>query len=556
MAVLQERNLVSGTTGGAEGLTGTLRLRIILIRETKRLASDPDPQLKQSLLETLSFRRQFLVTRQPVSALANWQISEVAHYYLHVHPDLNLTVAENSRVTLVLLGYWFDPKTPTATDKEILDQIADRAGCFEDVVLALKQLTGRYVLLYCANHRVNVVSDALGLREVYYTTIPNLVVCGSQPHLLAKFSQPRIEPSRDPNLTDFLHSDWPRVRDGRLWPGDGTTFEGVKHLLPNHFFESSTLSTRRYWPNVPFATLTLEDCVAKAAAFLRGAMKAAAHRKSLMLAVTAGLDSRSILAACRDITDRVYFFINKHPSLSARHSDIRVPVQMFKQLGLPFHVHDTTGDIPQDFKRLFFENTFLARERLLPAIYNVYFRRHGERLNVIGVGEVGRTKFGDEPRKLTPHYLAYTLHYRRSRYAVQQCGAWLNESKPAARKFGLNLMTLFWWEVLIGNWGVVGNSESDIAIEEFDPYASHGIYELLLAVSPKYRTFHDNVLFDELIRVMWPELLSFPVNPPDGLKDWGIHALRKLGIEEALRSAKYRTWELAVGRSLAPEACL
>jgi hypothetical protein len=104
-------------------------------------------------------------------------------------------------------------------------------------------------------------------------------------------------------------------------------------------------------------------------------------------------------------------------------------------------------------------------------------------------------------------------------------------------------MTLFWWEILIGNWGVVGNSESDIAIEEFDPYDSHQLYETFLAVDAKYRTFRDNILFKELIRFMWPQLLCVPFNPPDSPKDRAILMLNKIGIESTLRILKAKMFE-------------
>jgi hypothetical protein len=175
-------------------------------------------------------------------------------------------------------------------------------------------------------------------------------------------------------------------------------------------------------------------------------------------------------------------------------------------------------------------------------IYNVYQKQHSHRVNILGVGEVGRTKFFDDPRKLSPYYLAYMLRYRKSSYAVRECKSWLAEASPTARSCGLNIMTLFWWEILIGNWGAVGNSESDIAIEEFDPFDSHLLYEMFLSVDAKYRTFKNNILFRELIRFMWPELLELPFNPPDSKKDRVIIVLNKLGVENALRMMKARLY--------------
>lgn len=487
----------------------------------------------------LLYRRQFLLAREPVPELNGWDTRQIFKFYLYVHPDLKITEARSSTRTLILLGYLFDPASPQSSDRDILQNILAATNDFDGLTLALKPYTGRYVLFYQDRKCLCLIQDALALREVYFGQKENRVLCGSQPNLLERFSRPKIQQSSDPKLLDFVHNHLPRIRNGRLWPGDSTPFNGVKHLLPNHYLDLSRLESIRYWPNAQLKRVELDEAVRKCAAFLQGAMKAAAHRHPLMLAVTAGLDSRTLLAASKEISGSIYFFINKEDRLDEQSADIRIPREMFKQIGLPFNVHKIPKDVPEEFKRTFLDNTFYAREMLLPVIYNVYFRNNSEKLNILGVGEVGRTKFYNEPKKLIPYYLAYMLKHRRSSYATRECELWLENAKPVARRFGLNIMTLFWWEVLIGNWGAVGNSESDIAIEEFDPYNSHYLYEMFLSVDAKYRTFKDNILFKELIRFMWPQLLDVPDNPPESFRDWCELSLHKLGIEMPLRKWKF-----------------
>jgi hypothetical protein len=492
-----------------------------------------------AMTKSLLYRRQFLLARQPLAELDGWVTRRVGPYFLHAHPDLQITVVSDTIRTLTLLGYLYDPADPPADNEEILKRVFAATKDFSSLTIALKLYPGRYALFYQDRECLYVVQDALALREVYYAQRKNRVICGSQPNLLVRFAQPEIVESSDPELLDFVRHHLPRVRDGRLWGGDGTPYESVKHLLPNHYLDLTRLESRRYWPNAQLKRIEINEAVAKCATFLQGALKAAAHRHRLMLAVTAGLDSRSLLAASRDIADSVLFFVIQHGKLTEQSSDIRIPKELFARLGLPFHVLQSPKDVPEEFRRIFLENTLCARETLLPEIYNIYYKDHGDRLNILGVGEVGRTKFYDEPKNVSSYYLAYMIKHRRSSYAVRECGNWLESARPIARQYGLNIMTLFWWEVLIGTWGAVGNSESDIAIEEFDPFASHQIYELMLSVDAKYRTFKDNIFFDELIRYMWPELLEVPVNPPQGMKAWRDWALHQLGVEQAVRKLKF-----------------
>jgi hypothetical protein len=156
-------------------------------------------------------------------------------------------------------------------------------------------------------------------------------------------------------------------------------------------------------------------------------------------------------------------------------------------------------------------------------------------MNLLGVGELGREYYGDAPHDLNGFYLARNLKYKHSRYATTQCTKWLAEARGVAEAYNIDIMKLFLWEGLLGNWGSVGNSESDIAIEEFDPYDSHYIYEIIMSVD---RTQGD--LFEALFREMWPELLEFPFNPPDTMRDWVRNGLIRIGLFQPLKRWRHR----------------
>ena len=139
------------------------------------------------------------------------------------------------------------------------------------------------------------------------------------------------------------------------------------------------------------------------------------------------------------------------------------------------------------------------------------------------------------------------MKIKNSPYAVEQCQRWLDGTLPAARRFGVNILTLLLWEQLLGNWGTVGNSESDIAIEEFDPYDSHYLYETLLGVDKRYSKYGNSILFREMIRNMWPELLEYPINPPYKKSDYLRIILTKTGILAPLKSLTYKVDRLRFG---------
>jgi hypothetical protein len=350
-----------------------------------------------------------------------------------------------------------------------------------------------------------------------------------------RYSDPIFENTSDSERIDFIKNHLPYVRNGRLWVGDETIYEDIKHLMPNHYLDIHSCTVKRYWPNKKLEHFNFDEAVKLATDYLSGTLKAMTHRYRVMMAVTSGIDSRSLLAASKDVKDRVYYFINKHAHLSDESADIKIPKQIFKKINIPFHIHNVESSVNEEFRSIFFNNTWMAKDLVLPAIYNVYFMNHQDKVNLLGVGEIGREYYGNPPKDLDGYYLAWCLKYKKSSYAVKQCNKWLKETLDIAKNFNLEIMQLFLWEALLGNWGAVGNSESDIAIEEFDPYDSHYIYEIMLSVRKERGD-----IFKGMFLIMWPELLEFPFNPPDTIKDSFKECLTRMGIDKILKRMQYR----------------
>ena len=483
----------------------------------------------------LLYRRQFIFSRSQLSLPKFWKYLNIkALFHLYVHPDLNLSIATFNGRSIILLGYILDYENEHKTDQKIIEDIIEDINSFDSLIKKIKRYTGQYVLIYFDENEFKIFHDPLGLREIYYCNTNNRIICGSQPNIIIKFSEPEILPTKNCKKQKFYKEDMKKVRDGRLWVGDETYFDEIKHLLPNHYFDVYKMKAFRYWPNEKIKRLDLNEVVDQTCAYLKGILRSASNRYDLMMAVTAGHDTRTLLAASKDISGKIYYFINKHKNMNDDHPDILIPRALFNKIKLPFHIHD--DNVPSAFRTIFFNNVFLASEKYLPVIYNIYFSRYSNKINVLGVGEIGRSFYGKRPVKINGYFLSRVLKYKDSLYAVEQCQKWLEETMPVAERFGIDIMTLLLWEQLLGNWGTVADSESDIAIEHFDPFNSYHLYEILLGVDKKYASSY---LFIAIIKKMWPELLDFPINPPmskyDYIKSW----LQKIGLFDYIRNIYY-----------------
>jgi len=270
--------------------------------------------------KNLEFRRQFILGKATISQLNDWKYLEIGVYHLYAHPDLEVSQARSAKKTAVLIGSMFDAAAPEKENADIIEDVLLNTNNPEECFLWISRYAGCYALLCKDGENTFILHDARGLREIYYSTKENDIVCGSQPNLIAKFANPKLGPSSDLDLLDFYEN---HLWDSR-WVGDETYFEGIKHLQPNHYLDIERREAHRYWPIKPISRLELDEAVGLSCIFLRGVMNAVVRRHSVLMAVTAGTDSRTLLAASRGSQDKIYYFVNNQ-GLGHSNPDISVP---------------------------------------------------------------------------------------------------------------------------------------------------------------------------------------------------------------------------------------
>ena len=489
------------------------------------------------MYESIRFRRQFLVTDAPIEALPDWRVIATGRYYVYSHPDLTVTSVAGAGRSVVLLGDVYDSVDPERTNEETASDLLAESNTLPSFLSRLRRCFGTYAVLLDAPQHSIVLTDARGLREVYFRTAGPGMTCGSQPHLVARCARPPAAEAADAELVTFASNE---LWDSR-WVGDATRFEGVRHLLPNHYLDLRSRVAVRYWPTGPVPQHDLDAAVRETSTRLQASLDAITRRHSTAMAVTAGTDSRVLLAAGREVLNRIHLFVNDH-HLGRNNPDIRVPQEILSSLGVPFRIYDVPDGVDEGFRSAFKESTFLASERLLPSIYNVFFEHFGHKVLILGVSEIGRTFYGHPPAKLTGHRMAYKLGYPASRYAIRECERIRPALQAAAAASGVDALALLYWEQRLGNWGATRNSESNVAVEKVDPFNSRLLYELFQGVDPKFRSYRHNpcVLFREVIRTLWPELLGWPVNPAGTVRDRVMGALEALRVFEPGKELKYK----------------
>lgn len=469
------------------------------------------------------YRNQFVLGPHWPEALADWKGHEIAGgRWLVAHPELPIARAVQNDRALTLIGFMLDPGDPDAGDDRILARLLERCDSLAPLLAATADLGGRWLLVAEYGERAYLITDALGLRHALYTQEPD--AAGPWVMSQAGLAAQLLGLAPDEQAEAFLDSYVVRAaRPEYYWPGTSTPLRGLRHLLPNHYLDLGSGEVKRYWPAQPLPSCSPDEAAERVAALMSGLLRAAAARFDLVLSITAGIDSRLVLAAARAIPGRFSCITVRQTKMADHSADIEVPARLLARLGLAHEVVRASAGMSADFSWTFKRNVLLAHDPYGPDAEAILRRFGRAKVAVTGSGaEVARCAFRakfplSDWRSITPKQLAW-LEAMSHPYAVRCFSEWL---EGAGTPPGLKLLDLFEWEQGQGNWLAMSQLEFDAAWRDiFTPYNCRALLVTMLGVEERYRRSPDYALFRSAAARLWPEVLSEPVNPHKRTGRW------------------------------------
>ena len=463
----------------------------------------------------LLYRSQFILGPHFVDTFPSWQRLTIrGPLHLTVHPDLNVCCVMDRAKTILLLGFILNPENPQASDQEILNALMANLVSYTEILMQTARFGGRWILIVDDGSTLVLFHDAVGLRQVFYTDLESTQQLwgASQPGTLAEILGLQV----DGDAQDFITS--PEIRRNReyWWPGDSSLYKEVKHLLPNHYLDLATGRCYRYWPNRNLTRISLDTVVEACSSILRGLLVASVKRFDLVVSLTAGLDSRLVLAACHGIQDQLSYMTLKQINNSINNdTDIIIASSLLRKLQLR---HDLVVSVPENderFSSIFNQNATLAHEiwsHDALAIFNFY---QLSRVTVDGVvSEAVRFFYKLLPhtkQQLSGEHLAFLTRMGNHPFAVKHFSKWLGGIGDI---YNVDILDLFYWEQRAGNWLAMCQLEFDIAWKDiFTPYNCRLLLMDMLSAADIYRRPPQYELYKKMILTLWPEVLAEPINP-------------------------------------------
>jgi hypothetical protein len=491
--------------------------------------------MQQEEIEKLRHRRQYILSPEVINPpffSVNRPVGNTHNLYTHI--DLVVTEYSCNGVTLILLGDIFDYEVISKTNLDILKDI-----CIENYNLFLKRLSpyiGSYVLIYVQNNRIFLSHDATATKKIYHCLNKDSVWCASQPTLLVKTL--RLERSRNESKIRYYNSiEYEKLNHAGI--GNTTLYDGMFQVLPNHYFDLSQNKSIRFWPfEKHLDELTFQESAVFCARLIKGYVESIALRYKVMLPVTAGKDSRTLLAATKNIREDVLYYTNHHRHFKRNYNDIKIPSRLFKRLGLEYQIVNPYFPVDKDFEKIYFDNSEFACKAHLPFIYN-YYKNFSDRVNLPGNIATGSIWYYPIFRKIDNMVLAKVNGVQKFPHALNTYSEWLRDGEEFSKAYNYNLWYLFYWEERLGNWGTQYQMDKDIAQLDFNPYNSRLLVDNILSVHPKSQLELANYPFTkEIIKNLWPEVLSESINP--NLRNTILTVFDKFGLLNFIFKLKYR----------------
>ncbi len=384
------------------------------------------------------------------------------------------------------------------------------------------ELAGRYVLISLPPSISRIYLDPCGSLPAVFC--PSEQTVASSVTLIPYSEQTRL----DESLTTAIGV----VEKGGWFPLGLTCRRGVERLIPNHYLELSRWQVHRYWPGTADLDpgVDLDSAIQRIGDRVTRNILAVAQEWPIHLSLTAGRDTRMILACAREVLDRIELVTINLPDERGQ-LDCLVASHLARRLNLPHRVLDWVEITERDRIEWLYRTGFAVAGRAMRSVRTLS-QLDPRRCILPGFGgEIGRTGgrnlFKDGPRKVTVDFLVdYLVRHTGAGdipEVVSRARRWVEEISylhPSAS------VALYWLEQRLGCWAAPQQHGFVGSAFQLYPFSDRQVLQMFLSLPFRYRT--RETVPRKLIAARWPELLQVPFNKPYGFRRYVWEAQRGL----------------------------
>lgn len=305
---------------------------------------------------------------------------------------------------------------------------------------------------------------------------------------------------------------WQRlvVREGNGWiSGTLTAHRGLRRLLPGHWLDLETGHTKRFWPRRESLgpTLSVSDAARQAGAAIRRLVEGVVVQCEAAISLTAGFDSRVLLAASRDVRRQAQYY-----TIDLGGVDSYQAPRIAEQLGLSHQLVKPVLSGPEDISWWDDAVGHCVREQNR----STYLTLGGIGPSVLvqgAFGEAGRGRlYRQDAERIDairpdPAFLASRLTIPAAPEHFEELERWL---EPLAGLPTSVVMDLAYIELRGASWAMAQAPAQKAIRPALAPFAQRATFDAFLRTPPRIKA--DKTLFRTMLEQLWPEAAAFPIN--------------------------------------------
>jgi len=448
----------------------------------------------------ISNRAQFVIGRSPRGGYDN--SFEIGDLLIEYGIGFALTEMYDRGGSLVgiFLGSVVDFASQSFRPQSVTLQWDSQSGDLQSLERELYERSGSWIALISSNELRVVYTDACGSQPVVYSKEKG--VAGSSAGALLTREAYFDELYDEARSESWFKADWYHT-------AGLTAHRSLLRLLPNHRLNFNSMAVDRIWPLAPIEGLPIDRVVREVAETSRETIEIAMRRARALAPLTAGNETRALLALLQGRTENALFFTGKFPGAVV---DLGSARRLAKRFELTHIVSKVRPKTPAEAE--------IWRYRTGHCIGGTVGAALLDRSNFpkdIGVelsgaaGEVGRgflwAAADTVDHKLSSEILLARLKLPMLDRFVAAVDDWLGSVKQFD---ALTIMDLAYIELKMACWAGPQAPGSDTDVPQIWPFSSRRCFSAMIAAPVNVRL--DQSLFQRIVQQDWPQLLEIPIN--------------------------------------------
>ncbi|GAB2480773.1 hypothetical protein GCM10008929_02980 [Alkalibacterium psychrotolerans] len=431
----------------------------------------------------------------------------IDNYFFNYDNKTLLAKATNSETTVIVYGKIIDSRNPELTGQDIAAELL-KVKNGSDMIEQTEYMAGRYIIIFKNTSELIMLPDATCSVPSYYSFLDNETIIASEQKTIAKVLKLP--------LSDRAIEIKNNAEEQQPLPYDTTMFDGISVLIPNHYLDIKNQNVIRFFPVKKLKTRDMNDVIEETILLTQNVVDNYMSDTNLIIPLTAGKDSRLILAFFKRYRDRIQLYTFNHKPDQDEPDDIKIPRQLTNKLGLSYEVLPRAQMKKESYESFVSCFSGMQNRRILENALTLQQSELVSNQFVTGdIIPIVKSNFGKKlPEKLaTVNYLVTKTHNYSSenKKIVRQ---WLKDVKMQAHENDVSLYDLFFWESRLGRWLPNNMSNYDSMSDPVLIFNNRRLIESWLSIPRKQRVEID--FHEEIIRRLWPELLDTPLTSGTG----------------------------------------